>query len=257
MYAARCGDETAANQYEAQIGIGYVFGPATVEEGIAWHQNVRLMHSFASHQLGIQAMLEAMQGRFAVARTMVADFQARREELGPHVTNAHRGEWIFHIELRAGELQLAEAALRQTCDELDRMGEKGWLSTQAGQLGHVLCTLGQHEEAEEWARKSAELGQSDDITTQMYWRQVQARVSAYRGEFERAEVLAREAVRYGEQTDMLFMHGLSRLDLAEVLELAGRNGDAAQEVRRALELYERKGDLPMADQARARLERLL
>jgi hypothetical protein len=64
-------------------------------------------------------------------------------------------------------------------------------------------------------------------------------------------------VLYGAQTDMLSMRGLSQLDLAEVLGLAGRHTDSAQEVRTALELYELKGDLPMADQARARLERLL
>jgi hypothetical protein len=64
-------------------------------------------------------------------------------------------------------------------------------------------------------------------------------------------------VLYGAQTDMLSMRGLSQLDLVEVLGLAGRHTDSAQEVRTALELYELKGDLPMADQARARLERLL
>ena len=147
--------------------------------------------------------------------------------------------------------------MRRTCDELERMGERGWLSTQAAHLGYVLCTLGQYDEAEAWARKSAELGQSDDIVTQMYWRQVEARVRAHRGEFDRAEELAREAVRYGERTDMLSNRGLGYLDLGEVLELAGRNAESAQEVRTALDLYERKGDLPMADQARARLERLL
>ncbi len=39
-----------------------------------------------------------------------------------------------------------------------------------------------------------------------------------------------------------------------MLELAGRNAEAAEAVRAALELFERKGDLPLADQARARLE---
>jgi tetratricopeptide (TPR) repeat protein len=207
--------------------------------------------------LGVRAILEAMRGRFVAARTMLADHQMRLQEFGPNIAETHRGEWAFQIEIRAGEPQLAEAMLRETCDALEQIGEKGWLSTQAGELGHVLCTLGRYDEAEEWARKSVELGQSDDIITQMYWRQVEARVRAHRGELERAEELAREAVRYGEQTDMLSSRGLSHLDLAEVLEVAGRNAEAAEEVQTALELFEQKGDLPMADQARTRLERLL
>ena len=64
-------------------------------------------------------------------------------------------------------------------------------------------------------------------------------------------------MEYGAQTDMLSPRGLSHLDLAEVLELSGRNVKSAQEVRTALELFEQKGDLPMAEQARARLARLL
>jgi tetratricopeptide (TPR) repeat protein len=137
------------------------------------------------------------------------------------------------------------------------MGERGWLSTQAGELGHVLCTLGRHDEAEEWARKSSELGGSDDIMTQMIWRQVLARVQVNRGQVGEAERLAREAVDYGERTDMLVSRGAAHLDLAEVLELAERRGEAAEEVEKALSLFERKGDLSMAGQARARLERLL
>jgi hypothetical protein len=61
----------------------------------------------------------------------------------------------------------------------------------------------------------------------MYWRQVLARVTAHRGEYEEAESLAREAVAFGESTDMLWPRGLAQ------------------------------GDLPMVDQSRARLEQLL
>jgi hypothetical protein len=56
---------------------------------------------------------------------------------------------------------------------------------------------------------------------------------------------------------MLWTRGLTLLDLAEVLEAAGRRYEAAAEIESALALFEQKGDLPMADQARARLERLL
>jgi hypothetical protein len=62
---------------------------------------------------------------------------------------------------------------------------------------------------------------------------------------------------FGESTDMLWPRGLAHLDLAEVLKAAGRREEAAAEVERALVLFEEKGDLPMVDQSRARLEQLL
>ncbi len=56
---------------------------------------------------------------------------------------------------------------------------------------------------------------------------------------------------------MLAPQGMALLDLAEVLELAGRHEEATREVEKALERFQRKGDLAMADQARAPLQRLL
>jgi hypothetical protein len=56
---------------------------------------------------------------------------------------------------------------------------------------------------------------------------------------------------------MLVNRGVAHLDLAEVLEAAGRHEAAAEEAAKALELFERKGDLPMADRARTRLDGLL
>jgi hypothetical protein len=91
----------------------------------------------------------------------------------------------------------------------------------------------------------------------MLWRQVLARVQAHGGEADEAERLAREAIEYGVRTDMLVNRAVAHLDLAEVLERAGRRSEALEEAKAGLQLFERKGDLPMADQARARLDYLL
>ena len=256
-HARRAGDERSAQSLLWLLGPGYIYGPAPVEEGLRWHTSPQAVHSVRPGVLGSRAILEAMRGRFDEARQLLREMLARSEELGQGVSFALLGEYSWHVEMRAGDTDAAERALRQSCELLERMGERGWLSTQAGELGHVLCTFGRYEEAEEWARTGRELGGSDDIITQMIWRQVLAKVLGHRGELEEAERLAREAVEYGERTDMLFSLGTAHLDLAEVLELAGRGGEAAEEVAKALELYERKGDMAMADQARARLELLL
>ena len=77
------------------------------------------------------------------------------------------------------------------------------------------------------------------------------RVLARRGELGEGERLAREAVALGAETDMLNAHGDALLDLAEVLALAGQ--DARAELDQALALYERKGNLVMAERTRSRL----
>ena len=53
---------------------------------------------------------------------------------------------------------------------------------------------------------------------------------------------------------MLNAHADALLDLAEVLTLAGKDGHA--ELEQALELYERKGNLVMAERTRSRLAAL-
>jgi tetratricopeptide (TPR) repeat protein len=256
-HARRIGDESSARQLHFMLGPGYVFGPAPVEEGLEWHEAAAREDSLQTALRGDWAMLEAMRGRIGSARAQLVEMHRVNEELGEGAANAFSGEVAWYVETRAGEPRLAAEALRRTCARLEQLGERGWLSTQTAELGHVLCECGEYAEAETWARKSAELGQRDDIITQMLWRQVQAKVRAHQGAFEEAEQLARQAVEYGEQTDMLVARGLTRLDLAEVLEAAGRGAEAAQELEEAHRLFEHKGDVVMADRARARLELFL
>ena len=87
----------------------------------------------------------------------------------------------------------------------------------------------------------------------MIWRQVRAKVLARRGEHAEAERLAREAVAIGEGTDSLVGQGDANADLAEVLLLAGKRDEAATALRRALERYERKGHVVLAERMRERL----
>src|SRR5207244_12571865 len=107
-----------------------------------------------------------------------------------------------------------------------------------------------------WARKRLELGSSEDVTTQMLARQVQAKLLARRGQHAEAENVAREAVALADTTDALIFQGDSRSDLAEVLELAGSRDGAAAVLHEALDRYERKGALAPAERVRERLAAL-
>ena len=62
----------------------------------------------------------------------------------------------------------------------------------------------------------------NDVDAQLSWRAVRAKLLARGGDIAGAETLAHEAVALAEVTDVLNHRGKVRLDLAEVLRLAGR-----------------------------------
>jgi tetratricopeptide (TPR) repeat protein len=113
--------------------------------------------------------------------------------------------------------------------------------------------LGELHEAEEWAARAAELGAREDAVTQMLWRQIRAKVLAQRGEHADAERLAREAVQIGAVAETLNSQAETYADLGEVLALADRPEEAAEAFEEALERFERKENLVMADRMRERL----
>ena len=84
----------------------------------------------------------------------------------------------------------------------------------------------------------------DDVFSQVLWRSALAKIEARRGEIERAEQLAREAVRRVEETDLLNAQADTLLDLSEVLRLAGRRDEARVAVQEAARRFEQKANLP-------------
>jgi tetratricopeptide (TPR) repeat protein len=118
-------------------------------------------------------------------------------------------------------------------------------------LAKALLGLGRDDEAHEWLERGRETAPTVELHPHILWRQLRAKVLARRGELDEAVRLAREAVALLGETDMLNAHADGLLDLAEVLALAGQ--DARGELEQALALYERKGNLVMAERTRVRL----
>jgi len=116
----------------------------------------------------------------------------------------------------------------------------------------ALLALDRDEEAEQRIERGLEVAQSGERLVEILLRQVQGMLLARRGDLDRADRLVSDAVALAEQTDMLNAHGDALLDLAEVRMLAGR--DARAVLEQALALYERKGNVVMAERTRSRLE---
>ncbi len=155
-----------------------------------------------------------------------------------------------NFELLAGDPAAAAELGAEGCSLLEQLGDKGFLSTAAGCLGQALYELDRLDEANVWADRAAELGASEDVATQLLWRQVRAKVLARRGKYVEAERLARDAVTIGEPTDDLIAQANASADLAAVLEMAGHHEDAVTEMARARALYVQKGNIVSAERAR-------
>src|SRR5262249_25600382 len=135
----------------------------------------------------------------------------------------------------------------------EQMSETGARSSIECKLALSLLALGRDAGAEERLAIGQRLGAKDDILDQILSARVRARLAARRGEHDRGEQLARHAIAVVEQTDMLNDHGDALCDLAEVLVLAGSRADAAEELEKALALYEQKGNLVMLERTRTRI----
>ena len=209
--------------------------------------------SLRTHKAGALAMV----GRFDEARALLAEARAELADRGGGIPLAMvNGLTSTEVELLAGDPAAAAAFAEEGCRLFDELEERSFLSTAAGNLAQALYELDRLDEADEWAGRAAEFGASDDVITQMLWRQVRAKVLARRGEHGEAERLAREALVMAEETDMLDAQGDVYADLAEVHFLADRSQDAAEALALALARYERKGNVVMAERVRDRVAAL-
>jgi tetratricopeptide (TPR) repeat protein len=129
------------------------------------------------------------------------------------------------------------------------------LATTAAFLAQSLAAQGRPEEAERYIEVSREAAEGEDLSAQMVWQGLKARILAARGRLGEAEELARAAVALAARTDFLNQHGDALLDLAAVLAHAGRTSEVRAVVDEALGLYRRKGNLVSVARARRWMER--
>jgi tetratricopeptide (TPR) repeat protein len=156
----------------------------------------------------------------------------------------------WEIEMLAGDHAAAERAARQGCEQLERLGEHAYLSTQACSLAEALYALGRYGEAEQWALRGLELGSRDDLATQVMGLGVRSRLLARKGQASAARALAEEADSLARTTDSPWIQGDAALNLAEVLHLAGDRTRATEMTQRAIECYQRNGATARVARAR-------
>jgi tetratricopeptide (TPR) repeat protein len=232
-------------------------GPPTLAEARDRVDHLATLTSGSSRPdvilLRTRADIERMLGNVAGARKYAAAAKALAQELGLTVMLATGvARTIAEIELFAGDFAAVEREVAPACDLLEKADDWGHLVSLLPFLMDALYPLGR---AEEIAARldEAELRMiEEDQDAQVGIRRALAKLSAARGDLAGAAALAREAVARGEGKTYLLTHARALEDLAEILELDGRDLDAASALDQAIEIYERKGCTGLAEAARAR-----
>jgi len=205
--------------------------------------------------LGALSCLRALEGRFDDARALVARRAETLHELGLALEEAWASWSAGWVELLAGDAAAAEGVLRPSYERLEEAGATGYLQIVGSHLAQAVCMQGRFEEAERLALLVEHLDPTS-VAEVADARRARAKAVARLGRTDEGERLARAAVALIDRTEFLIDRADARMDLAEVLLVAGRSHEAAQVLEKALHLHEDKGNLVSAERARALLTEL-
>jgi class 3 adenylate cyclase/tetratricopeptide (TPR) repeat protein len=245
-----CARSAHSGRDEAQILMWYLisawYGPTPAREALARCHDVleqtRSRHVEAIARTEIGALL-ALSGRFDEARESWAEGVAILQELGLRIAAAGMSQERFDIELLAGDLPAAEAVLREACETLEELGEKGFLSTRAACLGLCLVRQGRPAEAEPFLELAERTMPKDGVDVVSLVDTARAAMLFARGSLREAEDHARQALAAIADWDQPNFKGDTLVQLADVLQASGRSDEAVSAYSEALALYERKENL--------------
>jgi hypothetical protein len=137
--------------------------------------------------------------------------------------------------------------------ELQAAGEFGYLSTIAAQMADAALELGRLDEAAAYLRMSAGVTVAGDWVSIADCNRVRAKLLARQGSAADAVRLVDETLTDVRGRDDPNVLGQTLVAAADVMGLIGRNGDEETYLREALDVFERKGNVPAARLTRDRI----
>jgi tetratricopeptide (TPR) repeat protein len=237
------------------LGCALFYGPRDVASAVARCEELLREHegdwASESNLLVWLGGLEAMRGRFDDARLLISRAQHLHDQLGLTPDSYFHLRGI--VDLIAGDPELAEEALRASCEVLRERGQTAVLATRAAELANAICERGRYNDAETWAQLARESAGSDDLDAAYSWRYAQAKILLRRGALDEGHELARDALDLVARTDALNRHADCLVVLAEILIRKGRDAEAAETLRSAQRLYDQKGNTVSAERVREML----
>ncbi|HEX2240322.1 MAG TPA: adenylate/guanylate cyclase domain-containing protein [Actinomycetota bacterium] len=256
QHARRAADKAEETEILSWL-VPSIFGPYSATDAIGMCKKILEQTDskrVESTILHTRAAFEAMNGKFDLARELIARGRALYEDLGLKLSIAEKTSMIRgFVEFLAGDPAAAERALAEGYSMLEGMGETIYSATLASDLARAHYQQGRYDEAARFIAICEENADPDDVESQVATRSMRAKLAARDGNLEDAENLAREAVTFSQKTDFLGMQADALMDLAEVLQLAGRADESRTAIEEAIALYRKKGNEVAADRAQAAL----
>ncbi len=236
-----------------------VFGPAPCERVIARaRDDVDWARARGNRSLegSTLARLGEVLARAGHPHEAAAAFDSARAifaELGQPSHVAYLAISTAGVEPLLSDPPGAEADLRSALAYFDSIGAKHIAATVAPMLASAIARQGRLDEALELTRRAEAVSAPDDLDAQVKWRLARAEALLARGELAQAERLARAAIAAAEPTDTVILLADSLAMLGTVMRAAGSESEAMPPIRRAIELYEAKGDVVSAGRQHAAL----
>ena len=234
-----------------------MFGSTPVDEGVRLGRRFlsevsdsREMQAWVMRTIGT---LLALDGRVDEGRELIEAARGIFTELGRKLDLAVLAFSTGPLELRAGDHLAAEREFRAGLELTQELGDRGRTSNLASLLADALVEQDRLDEAERYVELARASAHADDTSAHAYWRLASARLLARRGATDDAVRLAQEAMALMAGSSELLNMPWARLRQAEVLQLAGRDSEAATALRAAIEGAAKKGALVEMRQAEERL----
>ena len=259
-YARRAGSRLDEAWGLAALGYSLLDGPTAATECIRICQG--LLRELEDDPLGeatVNAFLTpllAMQGRADDARVLIERSRVVMREGATGVGRALAASLHGRAESLAGDLDAAERAAREAMQHSVEIGDDWFFVSASIVAARAVCDQGDP------AGCLRILEESDRHPSPPEWEIVVKRPAvralglAQLGRLDEAEAFAREAVGYAQGTEYLGFHADALFVLAEVLRLAGRPTEAATALQQAADLFDLKGNVVSAANARAVLAQL-
>jgi len=156
----------------------------------------------------------------------------------------------------AGDPGAAEQNLREGYEALHAIGEHGDRANIVTLLAEAAYAQGRFGEALQLTEEAEALAGAGDFDAQGRWRATRAKLLARRGQFGVAVRLAQEAVAQVPATCDAPERAEFLVAQAEVARLAGAAGQAEDSLRRALQFYQDRRMVVLAERPRALLASL-
>jgi predicted ATPase/DNA-binding SARP family transcriptional activator len=254
-YAKQSGNHRA--ERESSTWLAATFWDLPIPFDVAVGRTERLLEAVAGDPWDEAAVLAPLSlsygyaGRLADARAACRRAQAVYTASGAKLDWAQCAQAAGRIELMAGDPAAAEQILREGYEALCLMGERGDRATIVTLLAEAAYAQGRLGESLRLTEEGEAFAGTDDFDAQARWRVTRAKLLARRGQFGAAVRLAAEAVALVPASCDSPEWGEFLVAQAEVCRLVGAVDQAEAGLRRALQFYDDRRMVVLAERTRA------